>query len=39
MNGYIDPSSMPDIAKQLEEDHNFSFTDTFYTEKEPVSTN
>jgi len=31
MNGYIDASSMPDIARQLEEDHNFSFTDMFYS--------
>jgi phosphatidate phosphatase APP1 len=37
MNGYIDPSSMPDIARQLEEDHNFSFTDVFYAEKESAS--
>ncbi|MGM0377231.1 MAG: phosphatase domain-containing protein, partial [Bacteroidota bacterium] len=29
MNGYIDASSMPDIARQLEEDHNFRFTDVF----------
>lgn len=29
MNGYIDASSMPDIARQLEEDHNFSFADVF----------
>lgn len=30
MNGYIDASSMPDIARQLEEDHHFSFADIFY---------
>ncbi|MFO8000100.1 MAG: phosphatase domain-containing protein [Marinilabilia sp.] len=29
MNGFIDASSMPDIARQLEEDHNISFTDVF----------
>jgi phosphatidate phosphatase APP1 len=27
MNGYIDASSMPDIARQLERDHNVRFTD------------
>ncbi|PWD98155.1 App1 family protein [Marinilabilia rubra] len=37
MNGYIDPSSMPDIARQLEEDHNFTFTDTFTSEEATVS--
>ncbi|MFW6267704.1 MAG: App1 family protein [Marinilabiliaceae bacterium] len=29
MNGYIDASSMPDIARQLEEDHNIRFADMF----------
>lgn len=37
MNGFISPASMPDIARQLEEDHNFSFTDSFYSQKEPES--
>ncbi|WP_262493171.1 hypothetical protein [Marinilabilia salmonicolor] len=36
MNGFIAPSSMPDIARQLEEDHNFSFTDSFYSGNEQV---
>jgi phosphatidate phosphatase APP1 len=36
MNGFIAPSSMPDIARQLEEDHNFSFTDSFYSENEQL---
>lgn len=29
LNGYIDASSMPDIARQLEEDQQHSFTDSF----------
>ena len=37
INDYIDASSMPDIAQQMEEDHNFSIADSFYSDKEPVS--
>jgi phosphatidate phosphatase APP1 len=37
MNGFIAPSSMPDIARQLEEDHNYSIADSFNSDKESVS--
>jgi phosphatidate phosphatase APP1 len=37
MNGYIDASSMPDIARQLEEDHNIRFSDYFHSQDESVS--
>ncbi len=37
MNGYIDVSSMPYIARQLEEDHNIRFTDFFQSQDDPVS--
>lgn len=37
INGFIAPSSMPDIARQLQEDHNYSIADSFYPEREPVS--
>lgn len=37
LNEFIAPSSMPDIARQLEEDHNYSITDSFNPDKEPVS--
>jgi len=36
LNEFIAPSSMPDIARQLEEDHNYSIADSFNPEKDPV---
>jgi hypothetical protein len=37
LNGFISPSSMPDIARQLEEDHNYTIADSFNPDKDPVS--
>lgn len=37
MNGFIAPSSMPDIARELQEDHNYSIADSFHPERELMS--
>ncbi len=37
VNKLIAASSIPDIARQVREDHNYSIVDSFNPEKEPVS--